>query len=41
MTVEGVAFVELSPGYFLMGSVEGSDNGNLLGRICKPLGLRW
>jgi formylglycine-generating enzyme required for sulfatase activity len=37
--VEGVEFVEILPGYFRMGSRAGS--GNLLGRICAPLGLPW
>ncbi|MCU0726030.1 MAG: SUMF1/EgtB/PvdO family nonheme iron enzyme, partial [Planctomycetes bacterium] len=41
-TIEGVTFVELMPGYFLMGVRDcGCDNGNLLGRLCASLGLPW
>jgi formylglycine-generating enzyme required for sulfatase activity len=39
MTIEGVEFVELKPGYFLMGSHYSYDEGNLLGRLCAALGV--
>ncbi len=43
MTVHGVEFVELSAGYFRMGSEEGvgAVRGDLLGLVCRPLGLPW
>jgi formylglycine-generating enzyme required for sulfatase activity len=39
MTIEGVEFVELKPGYFRMGSHFLCSKGNLLGRISAVLGL--
>ena len=39
--IEGVEFVELKPGYFRMGSHYRCDTGDLLGRVCRPLGLPW
>ncbi len=41
MTIEGVEFVELKPGYFRMGSHFLCQKGDLIGRICAPLGLPW
>ncbi len=41
LNLEGVLFVELRPGYFLMGSHDLCTHGDLVGRICSPLGLPW
>jgi formylglycine-generating enzyme required for sulfatase activity len=41
MTIEGVEFVELKPGYFRMGSHFLCKEGDLLGRICALLHLPW
>ncbi|MCU0725368.1 MAG: formylglycine-generating enzyme family protein, partial [Planctomycetes bacterium] len=41
MTIEGVEFVELKPGYFRMGSHFFCQEGDLVGRICAALGLPW
>jgi formylglycine-generating enzyme required for sulfatase activity len=41
MTIEGVEFVELKPGYFRMGSHYFCKDGDLLGSICAPLGVPW
>jgi eukaryotic-like serine/threonine-protein kinase len=41
MTIEGVEFVELKPGYFRMGSHFLCQKGDLLGRVCAVLGIRW
>ena len=40
-TTETVEFVELKPGYFRMGSHYLCEEGDLIGRICAPLGLPW
>jgi formylglycine-generating enzyme required for sulfatase activity len=40
-TLEGVEFVELSPGCFRMGSHARCETGDLLGRICAMAGLPW
>lgn len=40
-TIEGIEFVEFSPGYFRMGSTYFAEGGDLLGKICAPLGLSW
>jgi formylglycine-generating enzyme required for sulfatase activity len=41
MTIEGVEFVELKPGYFRMGSHYYCEEGDLLGRICTTLHFPW
>jgi len=41
LTVEGVEFVEIGPGCFLMGSEKNAEGGDLLGRWCARLGLPW
>ncbi len=41
MTIEGVEFVELKPGYFRMGSHFLCEQGDSLGRICAVLHLPW
>jgi formylglycine-generating enzyme required for sulfatase activity len=40
-TIEGIEFLEIGPGYFRMGSNFLAEKGDLLGRICGPLGLPW
>jgi len=40
-TYEGVKFVEIGPGCYRMGSREGSEGGDLLGRWCARFGLPW
>ncbi len=39
--VEDFEFVEIGPGCFLMGSRQGAEGGDLLGRWCARLGLPW
>ncbi len=41
LTVEGVEFVEIDPGCFFMGSDQGLESGDVLGRWCARLGLPW
>jgi formylglycine-generating enzyme required for sulfatase activity len=41
LTVEGVEFVELRPGYCRMGSHFLCKEGDLLGRVCSTVGLPW
>ncbi|MCU0613074.1 MAG: formylglycine-generating enzyme family protein [Candidatus Eisenbacteria bacterium] len=41
MTIEGVEFVELKPGYFRMGSHFWCEEGDCLGRVCAVLHLPW
>jgi formylglycine-generating enzyme required for sulfatase activity len=41
MTIEGVEFMELKPGYFRMGSQFLGRRGDLLGRLSVLLGLPW
>jgi formylglycine-generating enzyme required for sulfatase activity len=41
MTIEGVEFAELKPGYFRMGSHFFCWKGDLLGRVCAVLHLPW
>jgi len=41
LTVEGVEFVEIGPGCFLMGSENEAEGGDLLGRWCARFGLPW
>ncbi len=41
LTIEGVEFVELKPGYFRMGSHARCKEGDLLGRVCDTLHLPW
>ncbi len=38
---EDVEFVEIGPGCFLMGSNQGAEGGDFLGRWCARLGLPW
>jgi formylglycine-generating enzyme required for sulfatase activity len=40
-TFEGVEFVEIGPGCFLMGSNKRAEGGDLLGRWCARFGLPW
>ena len=37
--IEGIEFVELSPGYVRMGSHWGCDQGDWLGRLCATFGI--
>ncbi len=39
--IEGVTFVEIGAGYFVMGSHYGCETGDVLGRICAGFGLPW
>lgn len=39
--IEGIEFVEISPGYFRMGSFRGRAPGDLPGRLARPVGLPW
>ena len=41
LTVEGVEFVEIGPGCFLMGSEKYAKGGNWLGQWCARFGLPW
>jgi formylglycine-generating enzyme required for sulfatase activity len=41
VVIEGVKFLEISPGYFRMGSHYHCERGDLLGRICSLMGLSW
>jgi formylglycine-generating enzyme required for sulfatase activity len=41
MEFEGVEFVEISPGYFRMGSHYFCDEGDVVGRISAAVGLPW
>jgi formylglycine-generating enzyme required for sulfatase activity len=41
LTVEGVEFVEIGPGCFLMGSRKYAKGGDLLGKWCAMIGLPW
>ena len=41
LTVEGVEFVEIGPGCFLMGSARYAKGGDFLGLWCSRLGLPW
>ena len=41
LTVEGVEFVEIGPGCFLMGSDLNGEPGDFLGGLCYPFGLPW
>ena len=41
ITIEGVEFIEISPGYFLMGSEYFATEGDTLGRISARVGLPW
>ena len=41
LDVEGVTFVEIGPGIFLMGSTANAEGGDWLGKLCKPFGLPW
>jgi len=38
---QGVEFVEIGPGCFRMGSNQGAEGGDLLGRWCARFGLPW
>jgi len=39
--VEGVTYIELSPGYFRMGSHDLCERGDLIGRFSEMFGLSW
>jgi formylglycine-generating enzyme required for sulfatase activity len=39
--VQGIEFVEIGPGWFLMGSNANGELPDLLGRACGPLDLPW
>ena len=41
MTLEGVEFVEIGPGVFLMGSTHLAGGGDWLAKLCAPFGLPW
>jgi formylglycine-generating enzyme required for sulfatase activity len=41
LTFEGVEFVEIGPGCFLMGSEKDAEDGNLVGQLCARFGLPW
>ena len=41
LTTEGVEFVEIGPGCFLMGSDSNGEPGDFLGGLCYPFGLPW
>ena len=38
---EGVEFVEIGPGCYRMGSNQGAEGADFLGRWCARLGLPW
>jgi formylglycine-generating enzyme required for sulfatase activity len=39
--IEGVTFVEIGPGCYRMGSNQGAEGGDLLGKWCARFGLPW
>ncbi len=41
LMVEGVEFVEIGPGCFLMGTDKRTKGGDWLGQLCERLGLPW
>ena len=41
MTVEGIEFVEIGAGTFVMGSNLNGELPDLIGRVCTPLDLPW